>query len=157
MGGTIEFIDPSYDSFNTKLLKLDSTIESYLNNLIKPHFDFSAEHITAKDSRDLTDEDRTKLANAIKATSHSNILITHGTFTMQKTAAFLKDFDIDKKIVLTGSMIPIVGFAASDAGFNLGFAIGAFTGLENGVYLSMNGGLFTPDEVEKNVDLFRFE
>ncbi len=54
-------------------------------------------------------------------------------------------------------MVPIMGFAASDAGFNLGFAIASFQGIEPGVYLSMNGGIFKSDEVEKNVDLLRFE
>ncbi len=38
-----------------------------------------------------------------------------------------------------------------------GFAIGLFPSIEPGVYLSMNGGIFTPDEIEKNKELFRFE
>ena len=58
MGGTIEFSDPAYDAFNKKLMKLDATIESYLRNLIKPHFNFSSESITEKDSREITEEDR---------------------------------------------------------------------------------------------------
>lgn len=158
MGGTIEFIDPAYDAFNKKLLKLDATIDSYLHNLIQPHFNFSSEPIAEKDSRDITDEDREKLAKAILSSPHENILVPHGTFTMQKTAQFLthRDFS-NKKIILTGSMVPIMGFAASDAGFNLGFAIASFQGIEPGVYLSMNGGIFKSDEVEKNVDLLRFE
>ena len=41
MGGTIEFIDPSYDDINKKLLKLDTSLESYLRNIIQPHFSFS--------------------------------------------------------------------------------------------------------------------
>lgn len=158
MGGTIEFIDPAYDSFNTKLLKLDATIESYLRNLIQPHFSFSTETITEKDSRDISDEDRNKLLQAIASSSHENILITHGTYTMQVTAQYLQQRNVaEKKIILTGSMIPIIGFAASDAGFNLGFAAGSFGAIKPGVYLSMNGGIFGSDEVEKNVELFRFE
>jgi L-asparaginase len=158
MGGTIEFIDPAYDAFNTKLLKLDATIESYLRNLIQPHFNFSTEELSEKDSRDITDDDRKKLAEAIRSTQHDNVLITHGTFTMQLTAQFLQEQNLtDKKIILTGSMIPIIGFAASDAGFNLGFAIASFAAIEPGVYLSMNGGIFTSAEVEKNVETLRFE
>lgn len=159
MGGTIEFIDPAYDAFNKKLLKLDATIDSYLHNLIQPHFNFSSESIAEKDSRDITDEDREKLARAIVSSPHENILITHGTFTMSQTAQYLdaKEFS-GKKIILTGSMVPIMGFAASDAGFNLGFAIASFRSIEEpGVYLSMNGGIFKSDEVAKNVDLLRFE
>jgi len=158
MGGTIEFIDPAYDAVNKKLMKLDATIESYLSNLIQPHFNFSVEKITEKDSRDITDEDRQKLAAAIEATPHQNIIITHGTFTMRDTAQFLDKSELgDKKVILTGSMIPITGFSISDAGFNLGFAVASFGSIEPGVYLSMNGGIFHSSEVEKNVELFRFE
>lgn len=158
MGGTIEFVDPAYDSFNTKLLKLDATIESYLRNLVKPHFNFSTEEVVAKDSRDINEEDRQRLARSINNSPHENLIVTHGTFTMKDTAQFLQKLvGGDKKIILTGSMIPIMGFAASDAGFNLGFAIGQFASLSPGVYLSMNGGIFTPDEIEKNKELFRFE
>jgi L-asparaginase len=156
-GGTIEFIDPAYDSFNRKLLKLDATIDSYLHNLIQPHFNFSSETIAEKDSRDITDEDRQKLVSAIKSSPHENILITHGTFTMQQTAQFLDKLNLNKKIIMTGSMVPIIGFAASDAGFNLGFAIASFPNINPGVYLSMNGGIFMSDEVKKNVELLRFE
>ena len=63
----------------------------------------------------------------------------------------------DKKVILTGSMIPITGFTTSDAGFNLGFAAASFAYIERGVYLSMNGGIFSSNEIEKNEDLFRFE
>lgn len=158
MGGTIEFIDPAYDAINKKLMKLDASIEGYLKHLIQPHFNFSSESVTEKDSRDINQEDREKLANAIETTPHTNIVITHGTFTMRETAQFLEQHGFsDKKIILTGSMIPITGFTTSDAGFNLGYTIASFASIEPGIYLSMNGGIFHASEVEKNVELFRFE
>jgi len=158
MGGTIEFIDPAYDAINKKLMKLDTSIEGYLNHVIQPHFDFSIESITAKDSRDIDQADREKLAKAIRETSHNNIVITHGTFTMRETAQFLEQQSLgDKRIILTGSMIPITGFTTSDAGFNLGFVVASFPSIEPGVYLSMNGGIFHSSEIEKNAELFRFE
>lgn len=158
MGGTIEFIDPAYEEINKNLMKLDTSIDSYLHNLIKPHFNFSSEVIVQKDSRDINEEDRAQLARAIRATSHANIMVTHGTFTMQQTAKYLEEQAISgKTIVLTGSMVPITGFTTSDAGFNLGFAVASFNNLEPGVYISMNGGVFNADEVAKNPDLFRFE
>ena len=81
----------------------------------------------------------------------SYILITHGTYTMPDTARYLEAHlgKIDKTIILTGSMIPIIGFSPSDAGFNLGFAIASFTGLPSGVFVSMNGRNFSPSEVMK--------
>lgn len=90
MGGTIEFIDPAYDEFNKKLLKLDASIDSYLHNLVKPHFNFSTETIAEKDSREISEEDRQRLAKAITNSPHENIIVTHGTFTMKDTAQFLE-------------------------------------------------------------------
>lgn len=140
-------------------MKLDTTIESYLNNLIKPHFNFSTETITEKDSRDISAEDRHRLLKAIQASPHQNVIVTHGTFTMTTTAKYLEEqlHSSNKKVVLTGSMIPISGFSTSDAGFNLGFVAGSLSNIEPGVYLSMNGGIFSATEVAKNEDIFRFE
>ena len=158
MGGTIEFFDPAYDAINKKLMKLDATIESYFKNLIKPHFTFSTETVAEKDSRDIGQDDRSKLAKTINTSQHENIVVTHGTFTMKETAEYLEEnLSDNKKVILTGSMIPITGFSTSDAGFNLGFAIASFINIEPGVYLSMNGGIFKFDEVAKNEQLFRFE
>ena len=158
-GGTIEFLDPAYEEMNTKIMKLDASIESYLNHLIKPHFTFSIEAVLEKDSRDINEADRVKIAKAVEASPYTNIIITHGTFTMRQTAEFLEQYlsSIDKKVILTGSMIPVTGFAASDAGFNLGFVIASFAQLSPGIYLSMNGGVFKSNEVAKNEALFRFE
>ena len=157
-GGTIEFHDPAYEDMNNILLKLDASIDSYLGKLIKPHFTYSIEQVFSKDSRDITEQDRQKLLDAIVSSPHENIIITHGTFTMRETAEFLeKGLPEGKKVVITGAMIPITGFTSSDAGFNLGYAIGLLGSLQPGVYLSMNGGVFTPSEVNKNTDIFRFE
>ncbi len=163
MGGTIEFFDPAYDAINKKLMKLDTTIDSYLKNLIQPHFSFSAENVVEKDSREITNADRAKLVIAIESSPHKNIIITHGTFTMWQTAQYLENhladkLDVgDKKIILTGSMIPITGFTMSDAGFNLGFTIASFAAIKPGVYMCMNGGIFQSGEAEKNETLLRFE
>ncbi len=161
MGGTIEFIDPAYSKINQDLMKLDPSIDSYLKNLVKPHFLYNIETICEKDSREILPEDLEKLWSAIQTTPHQNILITHGTFTMADTAKFLESkiegFKLDKKILLTGAMIPIIGFSISDAAFNLGYSIASFDSVNPGVYLCMNGGTFKPEEVSKNTDLFRFE
>lgn len=160
MGGTIEFIDPAYDKINKELMKIDSSIDSYLKNLIKPHFTYSIETVCEKDSREIMAEDRERLVRLIKETDHDNILVTHGTFTMVETARFLEEsFSVSggKIIIITGSMIPVIGFSASDAPFNLGYSIASFPGLEPGVYLSINGGIFKYNEIKKNLDLLRFE
>lgn len=162
MGGTIEFKDPGYELMNQQMMKLDTSIENYLKNMVKPHFSYSFESVCDKDSRDINSEDLEKLLRVIIATPHENILITHGTFTMKATAKFLEDNLANenisnKKVILTGSMIPIIGFSVSDAAFNLGYSISAFSGIESGVYICMNGGIFKQDEIEKNAELLRFE
>ena len=157
MGGTIEFFDPEYDMIKN-LMKLDSTIDYYFRNIIKPHFEWSTTTLTQKDSREITDEERGQLAQLISESKYDNFVVTHGTFTMGQTAQFLNKRSFPgKKIIFTGSMIPLAGFTTSDAGFNLGFAVASFSHVKQGIYLSMNGGIFSADEVEKNLDLFRFE
>lgn len=59
-------------------------------------------------------------------------------------------------IILTGSMIPIQGFSPSDAGFNLGFALGQLNYLPDGIYVCMNGTIFNPQEVVKIINEGKF-
>ena len=157
MGGTIEFKDSGYENINQQMMKLDTSVEKYLENMVKPHFTYSIESVCDKDSREITPEDLNKLAVTIKSSPHENILVTHGTFTMKQTAQFLDGKKLKKKIILTGSMVPIAGFTVSDAAFNLGYSIASFGYIRQGVYICMNGGIFKSDEVEKNTELLRFE
>lgn len=55
----------------------------------------------------------------------------------------------DQTIVFTGSMVPLLGFAPSDAPFNLGYAIARVQELSHGIHVAMNGKLFSPEEVAK--------
>ncbi len=157
-GGTIEFHDPAYEDINNILLKLDASIDNYLEALIKPHFSYSIEKVFSKDSREITEDDRQKIVDSINKSPYENIVLTHGTFTMRESAEYIQQRVVeDKKVILTGSMIPITGFASSDAGFNLGYVVGSFKGVQAGVYLAMNGGIFAPSEVSKITDILRFE
>jgi L-asparaginase len=58
--------------------------------------------------------------------------------------------------VLTGAMQP-AAFKKSDAAFNIGYAIAAVQLLPEGVYIAMNGRIFDPQKVKKNLALDRFE
>src|SRR3989338_3261799 len=109
MGGTIEFKDPGYEIMNQQMMKLDTSVENYLKNMVKPHFTYSIENVCNKDSRDINQQDLEKLTKAILVIAHNNILITHGTFTMKATAKYLdekfnKNNPLNKKIILTGSI-----------------------------------------------------
>ena len=83
------------------------------------------------------------------------MLVTHGTDTMVETAMVLASLS-DKTIVLTGALNP-ARFRGSDAEFNIGTAVGAVQALPPGVYIAMNGRIWDPTKVRKNVAANRFE
>jgi L-asparaginase len=83
------------------------------------------------------------------------VLVTHGTDTMIDTARVLASI-ADKTIVLTGALNP-ARFRGSDAEFNIGTAVGAVQSLSPGVYIAMNGRVWDPGKVRKNVAANRFE
>lgn len=154
-GGTIDA------HFSPKEYKPVPNDESYINefitNYIKPHF--KVHHTTASmiDSLYMNDNIREKIHTEVENSAFDKILITHGTDGMIETAKFLQDKVSKKTIILVGSMIPLKGFSPSDGGFSLGFAIGNLLNLQSGIYISMNGQIFTADNVQKNVEKSRFE
>ncbi len=104
--------------------------------------------ICSKDSRDVTDADRQKMCEAIDGSPSARFVITHGTFTMFETAKYLRKHlkSQDKKIVITGSMVPLIGFYHSDAHFNLGYSLGYLQNTENGVWVCIKGRIFSAEE-----------
>jgi len=117
--------------------------------------DYDVTTLLRKDSLDLTDADRALIHDQVRQSPCNQILITHGTDTMVQTARALRDV-ADKTIVLVGSLTP-ARFKASDAEFNIGFALAAVQTLPPGIYVAMNGRVFDPDSVSKNRAENRFE
>lgn len=101
------------------------------------------------DSLYMTDEHRQNILAACRAAPESQIIITHGTDTVVETAQLLGQAALDKTIVLTGAMVPYSVFG-SDALFNLGTAVGTVQLLSIGVYIVMNGRIFSWDNVQKD-------
>ena len=118
-------------------------------------FPFEVVSILKKDSLDMTKQDRTRIADHVRAEPCQHILITHGTDTMVETAQCLQDIT-GKTIVLTGAMQP-ARFRRTDAIFNIGYAIAAAQHLPHGIYLAMNGQVFTPQAAQKNRKAGQFE
>ena len=108
------------------------------------------------DSLQMTDSDRRLILDRCLQSPHSRIVITHGTDTMEQTAAVLGAAVSDKTIVLTGAMVPYT-FGSSDGMFNLGTALAFVQTLSPGVYVAMNGRCFHWDTVRKNRDRGIFE
>ena len=155
-GGTID----SYDTdIVYPLIPFDkSIIPVYIKSLKldnKTKFSIAC----LKDSRDLLKEDLKQILNSVEKSTSKRIIITCGTFAMSDVARFL-DLNIKKKnktIFITGSMIPIYGFPLSDGPFNLGFSVSKVQELPSGIYVSMNGKVFRPNEVSKILSEGRFE
>ena len=118
-------------------------------------FTFEVIPVMRKDSLHMDDHDRARIRAAIESQPHRPVLVTHGTDTMVETARALVGIP-GKVIVLTGALNPAL-FRGSDAVFNVGCAVGAVQTLPDGVYIAMNGRIWDPNRVRKNVDANRFE
>ena len=118
-------------------------------------FRFHVIPLLRKDSLFVDDADRQLLRATIAAQQERHVLVTHGTDSMVETARALAGL-ADKTIVLTGALNP-ARFEGSDAEFNIGCAVGAVQSLPAGVYIAMNGRIWDPAQVRKNVDANRFE
>lgn len=118
-------------------------------------FRFEVIALMRKDSLHLTDDDRDLIRRTIAAQPGRHVLVTHGTDTMVNTARTLAGIE-GKVVVLTGALNP-ARFQGSDAVFNIGTAVGAVQSLPDGIYIAMNGRIWRPDQVRKNVDANRFE
>ena len=154
-GGTI---DSHYDgSKDTAVPNKESVIPSFIESL-KLYHDDEFTTVCMKDSRDLKREDLENVLKTIEESKHNKIIVTHGTYTMPDTARFLKANlkRDDQTIILTASAIPIQGFSPSDGPFNLGYAVAKLEELELGVYVAINGKVFSPEEVMKVMSEARF-
>jgi len=120
--------------------------------------DINVTELMMMDSLEIEDKHRNFILNACKDAPEENIVITHGTDTMVKTARVLAEAGIkDKTIILTGAMVPYAFGSSSDGFFNLGASLAYAKALDVGVYICMNGRYFDWDKVKKNRDTGFFE
>ena len=120
------------------------------------HADLDVETLMMIDSLDMGDAERQLILERCRTTPESQIVITHGTDTMELTAAVLGQNLTGKTVVLTGAMVPYQ-FGSSDGMFNLGTALAFAQTLGPGVYVAMNGRCFGWQTARKNRDLGIFE
>jgi len=150
-GGTI---DKVYFDALSQFEIGDSQIKHILSDGLAD-FDYEVVPLLQKDSLDMTDEDRNKLHDLIAADDAEHYVITHGTDTMPETAEVLADLE-GKTIGLTGSLSP-ARFKATDAIFNIGMAVAAVQVAAPGVFIAMNGQVFSAGKVRKNRAENKFE
>lgn len=118
-------------------------------------FDWEVQALMRKDSLHIDDADRALIRQAVEDSTARHVLITHGTDSMVETAQALAGLE-GRHIVLTGALHP-ARFRDSDAVFNIGCALGAVQCVSEGVWIAMNGRVWDPATVVKNVAANRFE
>ena len=113
--------------------------------------------IVGKDSLDMTDEDRETIYRTILEVPQE-ILIVHGTDTMDRTARYLaKRFGEERRIVLTGAMVPY-SIDPVEATANLALGLGRLLSDGwSGIEIAMNGCIGPWDQLVKNRIEGRFQ
>ncbi len=151
-GGTF---DKEYNELTGELFFKSTHVPEMLERG-RCHFPVDVQTLMMIDSLQMTDTDRELIRDRCIGSEHSRIVITHGTDTMEQTAAVLGKSVRGKTVVLTGAMVPYT-FGSSDGMFNLGTALAFAQVLPPGVYVAMNGRCFRWDSVRKNRRLGVFE
>lgn len=144
-GGTF---DKHYDEIKGELTFKDSHVPEILKRA-RVTVPVQVELNQLIDSLNMQDQNRLSVLEACKKAEETKIVITHGTDTMTLTATLLGQAHLEKVIVLTGAMVPY-RVLDSDALFNFGAAFSAAQLLPNGVYIIMNGRIFSWSDVKKN-------
>ena len=151
-GGTF---DKDYDEKKGKLFFKETHMSEILE-LGRSKVEVDIETLMMIDSLDMTDKERNKIVQNCINTEERQIIITHGTDTMTKTAKEIGEKKLPKTIVITGAMIPYK-FGTSDGLFNIASALAYVQTLPNGVYIAMNGRVFEYNKVKKNIETGIFE
>lgn len=158
-GGTF---DKRYDAIRGQLNFKDTHLPDIIEQ-VRVRLPIELELNQMVDSLDMQDVNRQRILGACRNAGERQIVITHGTDTMEETAAVIGQALASgdaalagKRIVLTGAMVPY-SVTGSDALFNLGSAIMAAQLVEAGVYIAMNGRCLPWRTARKNRALGVFE
>ena len=152
-GGTF---NKRYNPIKGQLIVPDDNIA--LDKILKSchNVDIEVKNIVSKDSLDMTDLDRKLITATIKDSDSENIIIIHGTDTVDLTSAFLEKEINDKKIVFTGAMVPM-SIEEVEATMNFSLALGFLSAnVENGIYLAMHGVVVNHKNLIKDKSVGKF-
>ena len=155
-GGTIE---KTYDEQTGELANRRSLVRRMLSELRLEDTQVNVFELMSKDSQLMTDADRVRILEAVRATGACNegatagIVLLHGTDTLCLTGQYLFD-QLDKPqvpVILTGAMRPFE-MKQSDALQNLTEAIFAAGTLPPGVYCVAHGRVLPFPGVRKDTE-----
>lgn len=127
---------------------------------------YEIKNIISKDSLEMTQDDRKTILNIILNSKQKNIIVIHGTDTMDLSAYFIaKELEknilknpkkIKKRVIFTGAMIP-VSINKIEANINFSNAIGFINAKpKSGVYISMHASVKNYKKLIKNRSLGQF-
>ncbi len=160
-GGTIE---KTYDEASGDLANRRSIVRKMLRRIRLEETTVSIVELMSKDSQFMTDEDRRRIAEAVRAvggsaemrTETTGIVILHGTDTLALTGEhLLASLKPAVPIVLTGAMRPFE-MTRSDALQNLTEAIFAAGVVGPGVYCAAHGRVMAFPGVVKDRERWTF-
>lgn len=147
-------------SGNLEVRKDSKALEEFL--LFCYNLKYKIKNIISKDSLDMTDDDRKTILNIIKNTKYRNIIVIHGTDTMDLSADFISNSllkaskNLKKRVIFTGAMLP-VSINKIEANINFSNAIGFLNAKsKNGVYISMHASVKNYKKLTKNRILGQF-
>ena len=153
-GGTFNKV---YNEINGKLIVINS--KKKIKKLFSTSFKckIKIKTIIHKDSMYFSHKDRKKLLKTVKNTKYKKIIIIHGTDTINISARYLKENNIQKKIVFTGSMCPI-SICAYEGIANIALSVGFLNiNKTNDVYIAMHGLVKKYNSIvkDKSLGIFR--
>lgn len=162
-GGTI---DSHWDGAkDTAVPNLITVVPKYLRESARI-MNVDSETMFLKDSREITIDDQDLIAARVAETSSARrkVLITIGTYLMPDVARVVQNQPmaihfkrLDRRIILTGSVIPMKGYLKSDGGFNLGMSVALLLQESSGnVQVVMNGSCLNPEHIRKDLSTASF-
>jgi L-asparaginase len=165
-GGTISGCVPEYEEIPkmSAIYSQEIDLPHYISEILQytTHSNITLKVVANKDSREINEQDRNSIVNAIKKYPNiDKILITHGTYTMPETGTYILENltaeEVAKKsIMITGSMYPWI-IAKSDAPANIGASLQALSSNIKGVHICMHQRLFDPRKVKKDAENLLFK
>lgn len=156
-GGTIA---KSYHPNEARLFNFELKIKELIESLRLDDLSFTYLDLMQKDSLDITEQDRSRIALAVTeaAETHDAVLVTHGTDSMAASGETLcaQMGQIPVPVVFTGAMVPYA-VTGSDAAQNVTEALLALRLLPPGVYISFHNRILALPGVRKNHSTLTFE
>ena len=131
-------------------LRVDESSKAVYDIASKWLCEFEVLNIIGKDSLEMNSQDRLELLATIIQSDYKDIIVIHGTDTMELSAEYLADADEEKRIVMTGAMVPYA-VDPVEATANLASAFGYIQTLEKeGVYIVINGVFGAYNKIKKD-------